>query len=141
VSVDTHAVIKGSNIVEIKKFITTAYGGKFNPNIIDKKAPHDATITLPKAFFESDERYLRISENVWGKELVDKGIYADKGDTYIVMGAHGVGPKILKFIALYFGGYYSETDGKGGPNYQKIKKDNRECIKSYFESIEGTNEI
>jgi hypothetical protein len=141
-SVDTHAVITNSNIVEIKKFIVSAYGGKSTLNVIDKKAPHDASITLPKAFHTEDERYLRISENVWGKELVSGNLYSNIGDTYIVMGAHGIGPKILKFITSYFGGYYSATDGNGGPEYIKLKRDNRECIRSYFESVEGTtNEV
>lgn len=134
-SIETHAVIKNSNIVEVKKLIMMAYGGK--EIHFASGAKEDATITLPEAFHEGEERFLRISENIYKREFVADGIYSEVGDSYITMGESGSGPKILKFIVSYFGGYYSATDRNGGPQYVELEKDNKKCIKSYFESIEG----
>lgn len=136
-STGTYAIIKGSDIKTVKKFIVSAYGGE--ESFFGSGGKEDATITLPKAYGE--DRFLRIQENIYGKEAVVTGLYSNIGDLYLSMGDRSVGPTIMKFIALYFGGYYSPTDSNGGPDYRKLKRNNRECIKSYFESIEGNNEV
>lgn len=133
---DKDLLISGTSIQKITEFILMIYNGRKKPyNTHGSK--NDITIVPSLA---DDNMELRIMENDWGREQVSENIYGKKGDVYIKTENIKTPNKVMITIAYYFGGYFSESN-LTDPNYRKIKKNKRECIKSYFESIEGTNEV
>ena len=125
-SMDTRAIITGTTITEVKKFILTAFNGKEIP--FGSGGPHDATIQM-----ESLNRTMTVMEHTWGKE---KGNPARDGDVYLKLGCYGTSFEIISFIACYFGGYVEKNDHED--DYVKMKKNKCDCIRYYFESWEKT---